>query len=61
MILKMGEKIFQNSTRILDRQATIYTKEDKYKLAIEAYRKMLRIDPNNWYYAELIFRLENRK
>ena len=61
MILKMYEKIFPNSTRVLYSQATIFTKEGKNNLAIEAYKKMLSIDPTKYYYAEMIYQLENSK
>ena len=59
MILKMGEKIFPNSTRVLYGQARIFTKEGENHLAIEAYKKMLSIDPTNYYYVEMIFQLKN--
>jgi tetratricopeptide (TPR) repeat protein len=59
MLLKMYEKIFPNSTRVLYSQANIFTVEGEHHLAIEAYKKMLRIDPTNFYYVERIFQLEN--
>jgi tetratricopeptide (TPR) repeat protein len=61
IILKMCEKIFPNSTMVLYNQAKIFAKEGKNHLAIEAYEKMLRIDPTNYYYAEKIFQLKNSK
>ena len=58
-ILKMSEKIFPNSTRILYGQARIFTELGENHLAIEAYKKMLSIDPTNYYYVEMIFQLKN--
>lgn len=59
ILLKMYEKIFPNSTRVLYSQANIFTVEGEQVLAIEAYKKMLRIDPTNFYYVEKIVQLEN--
>ena len=59
MLLKMYEKIFPNSTRILFSQANIFASEGRNSLAIDAYKKMLRIDPTNFYYVEKIFQLKN--
>ena len=39
-------------------QANIFSGQGKNHLAIDAYEKMLRIDPNNFYYVEKIFELE---
>jgi|GEM_PF-1958605 len=61
IILKMCEKIFPNSAMVLYNQAQIFTKEGKNHFAIEAYQKMLGIDPTNYYYAEQIFQLKNSK
>jgi glyoxylase-like metal-dependent hydrolase (beta-lactamase superfamily II) len=58
-MLKMHEKLFPNSTRGLFSQARIFTKQGKNQLAIEAYKKMLSLDPANYYYVEMIYRLEN--
>ena len=59
MLLKMYEKIFPNSTRILFSQANIFASEGRNSLAIDAYKKMLRIDPTNFFYVEKIFQLKN--
>jgi len=59
ILLKMYEKIFPNSTRVLYSQANIFTVQGEHRLASEAYKKMLRIDPTNFYYVEKIFQLEN--
>ncbi|MFC1726557.1 hypothetical protein ACFL4T_13120, partial [candidate division KSB1 bacterium] len=61
LILKMYEEIFPNSTRPLYYQAIIFTKRGENHLAVEACKKMLNIDPTNYYYAEMIFELENSK
>ncbi len=60
LILKMYEEIFPHSTRPLYFQAVIFTQKGKNHLAVEALRKMRKIDPTNHYYAEMIFQLENR-
>ena len=59
MLLKMYEKLFPNSTRVLFSQANIFASEGRNSLAIDAYKKMLRIDPTNFYYVEKIFQLKN--
>jgi tetratricopeptide (TPR) repeat protein len=59
ILLKMYENIFPKSTRALYSQANIFTLEGKNNLAIDAYEKMLRIDPANFFYVEKIFQLEN--
>lgn len=59
MILKLAEKLFPNSTMVLFNQATIFNQQKKNNLAIEAYKKMVRIEPSNYYYASLIYQLEN--
>jgi glyoxylase-like metal-dependent hydrolase (beta-lactamase superfamily II) len=58
IILKMYEKIFPNSTRVLFNQTEIFTKQGKNRLAVEAYQKMLEIDPTNYFYLEKIFHLK---
>lgn len=59
VILKMYEKLFPKSTRPLYFQGLIFTTMGKKKPAIEAYQKMLVLDPTNYYYAGLIFQLKN--
>lgn len=61
LILKLSEKLFPNSTMVLYYQAAILIQQKKNNLAIEAYKKMLSIDPTSYYYASLIYQLENDK
>lgn len=59
IILKLAEKLFPDSSRPLFHQARIFTRQRKKQLAIKTYRKILPMDPDNYYYAELIFQLKN--
>lgn len=59
IILKLAEKLFPDSTRPLFHQARIFTRQRKKQLAIKTYRKIQPMDPDNYYYAELIFQLKN--
>lgn len=60
IILKMCEKIFPNSVSVFNRLAYTFKKAGKKKLAIEAYKKALCLNPGG-FYVDYIRQLESRE
>jgi len=61
LILKMCEKIFPNAVEVLFLQGRTFMKNGEKQFAVEAFKKILHINPVDVTVADLIFQLENSK
>jgi len=60
-IFKVNTILYPNSSNVYDSYAEVCVKIGEFDLAIENYKKILSLDPQNNHAKELIMKLENRK